>query len=116
ILSTRLASHPHEFSVTASEAIFPGANIVFETSAHSIAIHLQDPAHYFHLMTSDPGCRPSRIRKYALELAVQKIEDPSFRRECTLYSHDELNVRMITDQSEVYEFPRAINVRKVEHF
>ena len=67
-------------------------------------------------MTSDPGCRPSRVGKYALELAVQKIEDPSFRRECILYPHDELNVRMITNQSKVYKLPRAINVRKVEHF
>ena len=47
-------------------------------------------------------CRKSRIRRSA--------------GECILYSHDELNVRMIIDQTEVYELPRAINVRKVEHF
>ena len=51
-----------------------------------------------------------------MELGMQKIEDPSFRRECILYSHNELHVRMITDQLEVYKLPRAINVRKVEHF
>ena len=62
-------------------------------------------------MTSDPGCRPSRVGKYALELAVQKIEDPSFRRECILYPHDELNVRAIIDQSEVDKLAGTINMR-----
>ena len=37
------------------------------------------------------------------------------RRQGILYSHDELNVRAIIDQSEVDELSRAINMRKVEH-
>ena len=47
---------------------------------------------------------------------MQKVEDAPFRRECVPYSHHELNVRVIIDQSEVYELARAINMRKVEYF
>ena len=34
---------------------------------------------------------------------------------CILYSHDELNVRAIIDQSEVDKLSRAINMRKIEY-
>ena len=116
ILGTRLASDPHELGVAASEAILAEANIVLETRAHSIAIPLQRPTHDFRLMTSDPGRRPGRVGENALELAMQKVEDVPFCRECIPYSHHELNVRVIIDQSEVYELARAINMRKVEYF
>ena len=63
-----------------------------------------------------PRCRPGGVGKKALEFATEKIEDPPLRRQCILYSHHELNVRVIVDQSEVYKFQRAINMRKVEYF
>jgi hypothetical protein len=47
---------------------------------------------------------------------MEKIKDPPFRRQCILYSHHELNVRVIINQAEVYKLMRAINMRKVEHF
>jgi hypothetical protein len=71
IFGTGLASHLHELGVAASEAILPGANIVLETGAHSIAIPLHRPTHDFRLMTPDPGRRPSRVGENALEFAMQ---------------------------------------------
>jgi hypothetical protein len=42
---------------------------------------------------------------------VQEIEDACLCRQGILYSHDELNVRAIIDQSEVDKLAGTINMR-----
>ena len=67
--------HLHELRIASSKPIFCDTNVVFEAGPHRSASSCQHPIHHFRLVPPDAGRRPSRIRKNALKLAMQKIED-----------------------------------------
>src|SRR5262245_25566571 len=97
---TCLRGDPDELCIASREPIPGYPYVVLETGPHRTATSCQNPFNHFGLMPSNAGCRPGSIRKRALKLAVQKIEDAFLCRQCILDSHHELNVRAIADQAE----------------
>src|SRR5215831_16138205 len=66
-------------------------------------------------MAGNPGSRPRRLGKNALKLAPQEIENARLRRKRILYSHHELHVRSIADETEIGELAGTVNVGKIEY-
>ena len=78
---TCLSRYLHELRIASSKPIFCDTDVVFQAGSHSQYRLLQDPTHHFRLISSDASGRPSRIRKNALKLAVQEIEDACLCRQ-----------------------------------
>src|SRR5262245_9426716 len=114
--STCLSRHVHELCIAPSEPVLGDTYVVLQAGPNRTAASCEHPIHHFCLMSPNAGGRPRRVGKNTLKFAMQKVEDPRLRRQCILYSHDELNMRAIIDEATVGKLSGAADMRKVEHF